>query len=65
MTDATRRDGCRFEGPSGIGTGGPRLPDTLVSALSDLLAQVLVADLQQFPDLIPEDPPDGSPASQE
>jgi len=47
------------------GTSARRLPAELVNELADLLAEILVADLQQFPDPLPAGPPGRGPLDRE
>ncbi len=64
MSDTTDRDRLRGSNRA-RGADGLRLPAELVNELADLLAEILVADLQQFPDLLPEDRPDRDPLDRE
>ena len=50
MSDTTDRDRLGRSNRA-RGAGGLRLPAELVDELAELLAQILVADLLQFPDL--------------
>jgi hypothetical protein len=64
VSDATGRE--RLPGSDNArDRSGRRLPAEFVNELADLLAQILVADLQQFPDPLPEDLPDRDPLDQE
>ncbi len=64
MSDTTDRERLGESDNAG-GASGRRLPAELVNELADLLAEILVADLQQFPDLLPEDLPDRGPLDRE
>jgi len=64
MSDTTGREHLGESDNAG-GASGRRLAAELVNELADLLAEILVADLQQFPDLLPEGPPDRGPLDRE